>query len=75
MKIEYDKKLDAMYIKFLDGNYVESEEVSAGVIFDYDKKGKIMGIEILDASKKLSTKKSNQIFNTSKISLEPSYST
>lgn len=51
MKFQYDKKVDALYIRFNDKPYFESDEVKDGVIFDYDKKGKIVGIEVLDASK------------------------
>lgn len=53
MKLQYDKKVDALYIRLNNKRYVESDEVSEGVIFDYDAKGKIIGIEILDASEKL----------------------
>jgi len=53
MKLRYDKKNDALYIRFNDKRYFESDEVREGVIFDYDKKGKIIGIEILDASEVL----------------------
>lgn len=56
MKIEYDKKVDAMYIKFVDAVYGESDEIERGIIVDYDKRGKIVGIEILDASKRFSSK-------------------
>lgn len=52
MKLQYDKKVDALYIRLNSKRYVESDEVSEGVIFDYDSKGKIIGIEILDASRK-----------------------
>lgn len=52
MKFHYDKKQDAFYIKFHENPYSESDEVQEGIIFDYDKKGKILGIEILDASQK-----------------------
>ena len=54
MKFHYDKKKDAFYIRFDERPYAESDEVEEGVIFDYDKRGKIIGIEILDASRKLS---------------------
>lgn len=54
MKFHYDKQHDALYIRFDENPYKESDEVKEGVIFDYDKKGKIIGIEILDASQKLS---------------------
>ena len=52
MKIKYDKKADAVYIRFNDQKYFESDEVKEGVIFDYDKKGRIIGIEVLDASQR-----------------------
>ena len=52
MKLHYDKKIDALYIRLNDKRYVESDEISDGVIFDYDSKGKIIGIEILEASRK-----------------------
>jgi len=52
MKLHYDKKVDALYIRLNDKRYVESDEISDGVIFDYDKQGKIIAIEILDASQK-----------------------
>ncbi|MEK7565254.1 MAG: DUF2283 domain-containing protein [Patescibacteria group bacterium] len=54
MKLHYDKSEDAFYVRFDDSPYAQSDEIDEGVIFDYDKKGKIIGIEILDASKKLS---------------------
>lgn len=54
MRFHYDKKKDAFYIRFDEHPYAESNEVEEGVIFDYDKRGKIIGIEILDASRKLS---------------------
>lgn len=54
MKFHYDKPADAFYIRFDERPYAESDEVAEGVIFDYDKRGKIIGIEILDASRKLS---------------------
>lgn len=53
MKLRYDKKEDALYIRFNDKRYFESDEVRDGVIFDYDQQGRIIGIEILDASKVL----------------------
>lgn len=52
MNLHYDKKVDALYIRLNNKRYVESDEISDGVIFDYDAKGKIIGIEILDASEK-----------------------
>lgn len=61
MKFHYDKKKDALYIRFNEKRYFESDEVKEGVIFDYDKKGKIIGIEILNSSKKFPKEFNNLI--------------
>jgi uncharacterized protein YuzE len=53
MKIRYDPKVDALYIRLRDGEIDESDEVSEGVVMDYDNAGLLMGIEILDASRVL----------------------
>ncbi len=53
MRFHYDKKKDALYMRFSEKPYRESDEVDKGVIFDYDQGGKVIGIEILDASKKI----------------------
>ncbi|MBI5700889.1 DUF2283 domain-containing protein [Candidatus Saganbacteria bacterium] len=58
MKINYDEKLDAMYIRFNDSPYFESDETKDGIILDYNRSGKVIGIEILDASKNLPAPKS-----------------
>ena len=50
MKIRYDEKSDAVYIRLRDARYHESDEIRDGIVLDYDRKGKIIGIEILDAS-------------------------
>lgn len=52
MRFHYDKKEDALYIRFNENPYQKSEEIQEGIIFDYDKNGKIIGIEILDVSRK-----------------------
>lgn len=53
MRITYDPKADAMNIKFQDGRYAVSKEVAEGIIVDYTKSGKVLGIEILDVSKRM----------------------
>ena len=50
MKIEYDPKADAMYIRFKAGTVAESDEVRPGVVLDFDAEGKVLGIEMLDVS-------------------------
>lgn len=56
MRIRYDTKVDALYIRLREGDIEESDEVSEGVVMDYDKSGLLMGIEILDASRVLGSK-------------------
>ena len=46
MKYNYDKNKDALYIRFEESPYAESDEMENGVIFDYNREGKIIGIEI-----------------------------
>ena len=51
MKTTYDRESDALYVRFADAPVTESEEVSSGVIIDFDADGRIVAIELLDASK------------------------
>ncbi len=48
MYINYDKESDVLYIKYKDEKIVESDEIGKGIIVDYDEKGEIVGIEILN---------------------------
>ena len=50
MKIEYDPKADAMYIRLAAGEVVDSDEVRPGVVLDFDAHGRVLGIEMLDVS-------------------------
>lgn len=50
MKTSYDASVDALYLGFSEGPIVESDEVRSGIIFDLDADGRVVGIEILDAS-------------------------
>jgi len=52
MKIEYDQQADAMYIRLRAGKVFESEEVRPGVVLDFDDQGQVLGIEMLDVSKR-----------------------
>ncbi len=52
MRFHYNKKQDILYIRFNENPYYESQELQEGIIFDYDKSKKIIGIEIFDVSKK-----------------------
>ena len=53
MKVKYDKEVDVIYIALSDNKVMESDEGNQGVILDYDAAGAIVGIEIMDASKKI----------------------
>ena len=56
MKITYDKKIDAMYLQFQKGSFSRNKEVEEGIILDIGKGNKILGIEILNASKRIKPK-------------------
>jgi len=53
MKIEYDKKADAMYIRLNVGKVKKTLKIQDRLIVDVDKGGKILGIEVLDASSQI----------------------
>ncbi|WP_017299622.1 DUF2283 domain-containing protein [Nodosilinea nodulosa] len=46
MKLVVHKEDDALYLRLDDTAIVESEEVSDGIILDYNAEGKVVGIEI-----------------------------
>jgi uncharacterized protein YuzE len=57
MKIRIDQADDALYFELDDAEIVESEEVQPGIILDYDQAGRLVGIEILDLSTRLTPEK------------------
>ena len=50
MRLKIDKENDALYFRLDETAIVESEEVQPGVILDFDKNGRVVGIEILALS-------------------------
>jgi uncharacterized protein YuzE len=50
MKVKYDKETDIIYISLSDDKIEESDEDKQGVILDYSATGKLVGLEILNAS-------------------------
>lgn len=52
MRIRYSPDVDALYISLRDVDISESDEISSGVVVDYDNNGNIVGIEILWVSEK-----------------------
>ena len=54
MKVSYDTKMDVLSVIFRDHvSIAESDEKKPGIIFDYDKEGNLISLEILDASKRV----------------------
>jgi uncharacterized protein YuzE len=56
LRIEYDKEADALYIQLREVSVDDNIDIEEGVTIDLDEEKHIVGIEILDASKKLSLK-------------------
>jgi uncharacterized protein YuzE len=52
MHVRVDREADAVYLNLTDRAITESEEVADGIVVDYDAQGRIVGVEILDASKR-----------------------
>jgi len=69
MKISYDPKVDAMYIRFKRGRYDHTKKVSDEILVDVTKSGDVLGLEILDAKKQFGKIKPEKIEFSSK----PSY--
>jgi len=58
MKITYDPGVDVLRIIFSAVAIEESDEDKPGIIMDYDTGGNIVGMEILDASKRMENPRS-----------------
>ena len=58
MKVTYDPEVDVLRIIFSNAPVEESDEDKPGVILDYDKDGNIVGLEVLDASKRIENPRS-----------------
>ncbi|ODS31868.1 MAG: hypothetical protein SCARUB_03013 [Candidatus Scalindua rubra] len=56
MKVYYDDEVDALYLKLGDETPEGVIEISEGVNLDTAPEGKLVGIEILKASKKMDIK-------------------
>lgn len=54
MKITFDKEADAMYIEFDSGEFAANKKIDDSTIIDLDKNGNILGIELLNVSKRMS---------------------
>lgn len=50
MRLRVDRENDALYFRLGETEVVDSEEVQPGVILDFDKDGRVIGIEMLSIS-------------------------
>ena len=57
MKLNYYPETDSLYIDLSELPSVESREISEGVILDYDADGRLVGIDIDNASHKVEMQK------------------
>ena len=53
MDISYDKEADAVYIEFRKGAFSKNKKIDDFTIIDLDNKDNILGIELLDVSKRI----------------------
>ena len=53
MRLKVDKESDALYFRLDEQAIVESEEVRPGVILDFDKEGRFVGVEILGIAERV----------------------
>ncbi len=54
MRVKVDMESDVLYFRLSEEEIVESEEVSTDVVLDYDKNGRVVGIEILNIKNQFS---------------------
>ena len=57
MKLNYYPETDSLYINLSEQSSVESQEISEGILLDYDADGKLVGIDIDNASNKVDMEK------------------
>ena len=53
MKVTYDPEVDVLRIVLSDSRIAESDEEKPGVVLDYGEDGRVVGIEILEASQRV----------------------
>ena len=59
MIFQYYSDTDMLYIKLTDGVSTESEEVTPGIVLDFDENNRVIGIEIEGASIFINSQKEN----------------
>ncbi len=64
MKIDYDKIVDTMYMTFKKGKVSKTLRLDERLIVDLDKKGTLIGMEVLGASTQVSPKQIQSAIRT-----------
>ena len=52
LKLDVDSEADALYLRLDDSEIVQSEEISPGVVLDYNDANEVVGVEMLRLSKR-----------------------
>ena len=68
MKIEYDREVDALYVRLQEKFVAKTVEIDEGINLDFDDGGRLIGLEILDATERYDL---SDIFNISAENLFP----
>ena len=61
MRLKIDKENDALYLRLDEADVIDSEEVQPGVILDFNKDNRVVGIEILNLSSRVGKEKLNLV--------------
>ena len=70
IRSRYDPEADAAYFYLTDGQSYESEDVAPDVTLDFDKEGRVVGMEVLHASQRLAPGAWSAGIETSAIRIE-----
>jgi uncharacterized protein YuzE len=52
MRLKIDREADALYLRLDDSPIMESEEVSPGIVLDFNEQNQVVGVEMLNLSKR-----------------------
>ncbi len=61
MKVHFDEKADAVYMRLDDSKIIESQEVQPGIILDFNKEHQVVGVEILRVKERVPLAKLKQM--------------
>ncbi len=54
MKIEFDRQADALYIYIQEKPVNKTKEIEEGILVDFDEDNRLIGLEIMDVTKRFS---------------------